>query len=447
MSPFNSPLRAAETDAQPNPSSAASVPEPIALQSNASIQPSFSRKLVLTSLEKMTKGHLVAYLPDGSVRHFGKEPDSAFRTSITIHRESFFSRVIQFGHIGFAEGYMDGDWDTPDLEMVVAWFILNVEESPLLEGASNHTWLVNLLGKFNRWYHLLRSNTQSNSQKNIHEHYDLGNAFFKLFLDPTLTYSSAYYTQAEQSLESAQLAKYDALCRKLKLTPGDHVLEIGSGWGGFAQYASETYGCKITTTTISREQFAHVQHRIQAEGLQDRIEILYCDYRNLTGKYDKIVSIEMIEAVGDQYYEAFFAQCHRLLKPQGLVALQMITCPDSRFELLKQNVDFIQKHIFPGSLLPSVGRINQAVNRTSHFFLHSLEDMGNSYARTLGEWHVAFNQQLEAVRALGFDERFIRKWNLYFLYCKAAFRMRNISVVQVVYTRPNNLSLYSEIGL
>ncbi len=404
------------------------------------------RKLVLQLLAGMTKGSMLLKTPDGQTHRFGQEPDSPFQAEIQVQDDALFQKVIAFGHIGLSEAYMDGAWDSPDLEAVIAWFILNIDDSTLLEGSSRKAFWVNLLGKLNRVYHLLRANTQGNSQKNIHEHYDLGNAFFQIFLDPTLTYSSAYFTEPQQSLQEAQIAKWDALCRKLKLQPGDHVLEIGSGWGGFALYAARQYGCRVTTTTISLEQYAYVKALLEREGMQDRIEILYCDYRNLTGKFDKIVSIEMIEAVGDQFYETYFRQCQALLNPNGLLGIQMITCPDSRFQLLKDNVDFIQKHIFPGSLLPSIGRINQAVNKTGTLFLHDLEDMGNSYARTLGEWHATFNQRLDDVRALGFDERFIRKWNLYFLYCKAAFRMRNISVVQAIYTAPNNLSLYSEVG-
>jgi cyclopropane-fatty-acyl-phospholipid synthase len=404
------------------------------------------RNLVKKLLSQMKRGSLRVETPEGQVWQFGTEPDSPFQAAIYIHTEALFKKIILFGHIGFTEAYMDGDWDTPDLEAVIAWFILNIEDSTMLEGSAQKSFWVNLLGQLNRGYHLLRANNEANSRKNIQEHYDLGNDFFKIFLDPTLTYSSAYFTSATQSLQEAQVAKWDNLCQKLQLRPTDHLLEIGSGWGGFALYAVKTYGCHITTTTISLEQYHYVKALITRENMQDRIEILLCDYRKLTGKFDKIVSIEMIEAVGDKYYETYFQQCQTLLAPHGLLAIQMITCPDSRFKILKDNVDFIQKHIFPGSLLPSIGRVNQAVNKTGSLFLHDLEDMGNSYARTLGEWHATFNERIEEVRALGFDERFIRKWNFYFLYCKAAFKMRNISVVQAVYTSPNNLSLYSEVG-
>jgi cyclopropane-fatty-acyl-phospholipid synthase len=255
-----------------------------------------------------------------------------------------------------------------------------------------------------------------------------------------MTYSSALFSTRAQSLESAQIAKYDRLCRQLKLKPEDQVLEIGTGWGGFCCHAARNYGCKITTVTISAEQFKYASEISQKEGLAGQVEVKLQDYRNLTGLFDKIVSIEMIEAVGDRYLETYFAKCHELLKPQGLLALQMITCPDSRHDSLRKNVDWIQKHIFPGSLLVSIHRVNEALRQTGDLFLHDLKDLGLSYAETLRRWRSAFNQNEAAVRSLDFDTRFIRKWNYYLSYCEAAFAMRNISVVQAVYTRPNNLT-------
>ncbi|WP_373531216.1 class I SAM-dependent methyltransferase [Vampirovibrio sp.] len=406
---------------------------------------SWSARMVFNLLSGMHRGQLTLRFPDGSASTIGKEPHSDFQAVIQVRDERCFKRIIQFGHIGFAEAYLDGEWDTPDLEAVVCWFILNIENSTVLEGSKNKAFWVNLLGKINRLYHLLRSNNVDNSQKNIHEHYDLGNDFFKIFLDPSLTYSSARFTHPEQSLEEAQLSKYEALCQKVQLKPGDRVLEIGTGWGGFAVYMATQYGCHIDTVTISQEQFNFAKQRIETAGLSHQITVHLQDYRNIRGQFDKIVSVEMLEAVGDAYLNTYFAQCSKLLKPDGLLGIQYITCPDSRYELLKNNVDFIQKHIFPGSLLPSVGRVNQAINQTGHLFLHQLEDMGNSYAKTLQLWHDAFNANLPEVRRQGFDERFIRKWNYYLMYCKAAFRMRNISVVQAVYTNPNNLSLWQAL--
>lgn len=401
------------------------------------------RDWVLKFLNEMHRGHLKLTLEDGSQLNLG-DPEGTVTAELKVHSPEFYKRIVQYSHIGFAEGYMDGDWETPDLEQVIAWAILNVENSPMLDGSHNQNRLFNILGWLNRLGHRLRPNSLKTSRQNIQEHYDLSNAFFSLFLDPTMTYSSARFTSPEQSLEEAQLEKYSVLCQKLRLKASDHLLEIGTGWGGFSMYAASQYGCRVTTLTISQEQFLLAQERIAAAGLSGQITVLLQDYRKTEGQFDKIASIEMIEAVGDRYFETFFGKCASLLKKDGLLGMQMITCPDGRFELLRDNVDFIQKHIFPGSLLPSLGRVNQALNRTGDLSLFELEDLGLSYVRTLRCWFERFNQNLDAVRALGFDERFIRKWNYYLMYCSAAFRMRNITVVQALYTRPNNLNLTGE---
>jgi cyclopropane-fatty-acyl-phospholipid synthase len=346
-----------------------------------------------------------------------------------------------FGDVGFGESYVEGEWDTPDIERVIAWFLLNTDNSPAQPGSGAKSALINLLRGWNRLQHLARPNSLRTSRRNIAEHYDLGNDFYRIWLDPTMTYSSALFTDAGQTLEEAQVEKYDALCRNLRLRAADHVLEIGGGWGGFAEHAAKKYGCRITTVTISRAQCDHARERMQRAGLAERVEVRLQDYRRIEGRFDKIVSIEMMEALGDKYLETFTARVHALLAPDGLAGFQYITVPDCRHDELKRGVDWIQRHIFPGSLLLSVGRVNQALNRTGDLFLHALADHGLSYARTLRLWRDAFNRNLESVRALGFDERFIRKWNYYLSYCEAAFAMRNISVVQAVYTRPNNLGL------
>jgi cyclopropane-fatty-acyl-phospholipid synthase len=291
---------------------------------------------------------------------------------------------------------------------------------------------------YNRLFHSRRDNSLNGSRKNISEHYDLSNDFFALWLDPTMTYSSAYFKEETFTLEEAQKAKYQRLCEQLHLKPTDHVLEIGSGWGGNAIYMASNFGCKVTTITISQEQQKLAIERVKAAGLDDRISVEIQDYRKIKGQYDKIVSVEMLEAVGARYFENYFEQCHKLLKQDGIFALQVITCPDSRFEALRDGVDWIQKHIFPGSLLPSVGSMNEAINRTGDLTLVDLKDLGLHYARTLKTWFENFNQQLEEVKKLGFSESFIRKWNYYLCYCEAAFEMRNINVMQLVYARPNN---------
>jgi len=400
----------------------------------------FYRRVIMDTLAKMTRGCLHLEMPDGTKKIIGT-PGAKISANVRIVRESFFKRCVLFGDIGFGEAFVDGDWDTDDITQVISWFILNIENSPAMSGSRSKQLLVNLLGRYNRMLHLLRPNSLETSRRNISEHYDLGNDFYKLFLDPTMTYSSALFETASQTLEQAQTAKYDRLCRQLKLKPGEHVLEIGSGWGGFSLHAAKNYGVRITTVTISEEQFKYARELFQRENLADKIEIKLMDYRLLTGQFDKIVSIEMLEAVGDAYLEMYFAKCHEVLKPGGLLALQMITCPDSRYDLLRKNVDWIQKHIFPGSLLLSVHRVNEALRKTGDLFLHDLNDLGLSYAETLKRWRIAFNQNEAAVRAQNFDTRFIRKWNYYFSYCEAAFAMRNITVVQAIYTRPNNPTL------
>lgn len=406
------------------------------------------RKLVLAALGAMSAGRLELTLPEGQRLIFGRRDgeDRRICATIKVVDESFFKRCVMFGHIGLSEAYMDGHWLSDDVAAVIAWALLNINECPLLEGSS-HWKLFNSLGFVNQALHWLRRNSIRASRKNIAYHYDLSNDLFRLFLDPSMTYSSAYFKDTGD-LEQAQQAKYENLCRKINLQAEDHVLEIGCGWGGFAEYAASRYGCRITGLTISQEQFDYAQKRITEAGLKNKVELRIQDYRKISPekeRFDKIVSIEMIEAVGDDFLDEYFRQCHRLLKNDGLLAIQMITCPDSRYDLLRTNTDFIQKHIFPGSQLLSHRRVCRAMERVgSDLFLHDLEDMGNYYARTLEEWQKRFENRLDEVRKLGFDEVFIRKWIYYLSYCYAAFAMRNISVVQAVYTRPNNLNNSTE---
>jgi cyclopropane-fatty-acyl-phospholipid synthase len=400
----------------------------------------FYESLIFRGLERMTRGYMEIELPGGSRRVMG-DPAEPIRASVRIRDPHFFKRCMLFGDVGFGESYVEGEWDTPDIERVIAWFLLNTDNSPAQPGSGAKSALINILRGWNRVKHLVRPNSMNTSRRNIAEHYDLGNKFYRLWLDPTMTYSSAVFTAPGQSLEEAQLAKYEALCRGVRLQPGDRLLEIGCGWGGFAEHAARNYGCRVTGVTISQAQYDFAQDRIQRAGLSDRVQIRLQDYRQIEGRFDKIVSIEMMEALGDKYIETFTAKIHALLVPDGIAGLQYITVPDCRHGELKRGVDWIQRHIFPGSLLLSVGRVNQALNRTGDLFLHALSDHGLSYSRTLRLWREAFNRQLETVRNLGFDDRFIRKWNYYLSYCEAAFAMRNISVVQAIYTRPNNRRL------
>jgi cyclopropane-fatty-acyl-phospholipid synthase len=386
----------------------------------------------------MDKGRLYITLPDGELVTIGDGQGQVLATMI-INDDEFFKRIVLFGDIGFGEAYVDGLWDTDNITNVIKWVLLNIDNAPSVSGSKTQTAALNLFKFFNKLYHFKRKNTLDGSRKNISEHYDLNNDFFASFLDPTMTYSSAYFYKDGLSLEEAQLAKYERLCLQLHLKPTDHVLEIGSGWGGNAIYMAKKYGCQVTSLTISEEQHKMAVERVEAEGLSDKVSILIKDYREMEGQFDKIVSVEMLEAVGHNYMEVYFRKVNNLLKKNGILALQVITSPDSRYESLRKGVDWIQKHIFPGSLLPSVGAINNAVNRASDLTMVDLKDIGLDYATTLKLWYDAFNANLPKVKDLGFDDRFIRKWNYYLCYCEAAFAMRNINTMQLVYTRPNNV--------
>lgn len=407
-------------------------------------QNSFYKKLVLSSLNGMKLGSLRIVEPDGQQIILGN-PNSDYPNFtgglIKVNRSDFYKRCVLYGDIGFAESYMDGDWETEDIVSVLSWLLLNIDNNPSVSGSKSKTKKLNLLSFINRIFHRLRENTIVGSKKNIVAHYDLGNDFYKLFLDETMTYSSGIFVSEESSLKESQIAKYDSLCKMLHLKEGLHILEIGSGWGGFSIYAAKNYRCKVTTVTISNEQFAYAKKRIQQEGLSEQIDIQLKDYRNINGSYDRIASIEMLEAVGDKYYETYFAKCNEVLKKDGLLGIQVITCPDSRYNSIKNGVDFIQKYIFPGSLLPSIARLNQAINNTGDLFLHQMIDFGLDYSKTLKMWRENFESQLKEVKALGYSEKFIKMWRYYLSYCEAAFKMRNISVIQAVYTRPNNWKL------
>ncbi|MDB4474206.1 cyclopropane-fatty-acyl-phospholipid synthase family protein [Opitutaceae bacterium] len=416
----------------------------------AGTQASLSRRLVADALSGMDRGSLTIELPEGGQLLFGdRAPQADLSMGISPHavikvrKESFFKKCVLAGDIGFGESFVDGDWETSNLTAVIGWFINNVENAPTLSGSNRKRWkdrVVNLLRVANRFGHLLRPNNRTTARRNISEHYDLSNEFFALFLDKSMMYSGAHFAAADTPLVEAQAAKNEALCQKLQLQSGDHVLEIGTGWGGWAIHAVKHHDCRVTTVTISKEQRDLAIQRIAEAGLTDRIDVQLRDFRDITGNYDKIVSIEMMEALGHRYQKAFTDAIGRLLKPSGRVALQFITCPDARYEEFRKGVDFIQKHIFPGSLLLSTNRINQLLAQSGDFVLRGLEDHGLDYTITLRHWQNAFSSRLEEVRKLGFDDRFIRKWEYYLHYCEAAFGLRNISVVQTVHTRANFLA-------
>ncbi len=405
------------------------------------------RAPVLAAFSAMTRGRLQVDLPDGSCAEFGAGPEPlplgvAGSARIRVHREAFFRKCVLSGDIGFAESHIDGDWTSPDLVAVVAWFLLNIENAPTVSGSGRAgPAVLNLLRVVNRLGHAMRRNTRAAARRNIGDHYDLSNDFFALFLDPTMMYSSAKWARPGLTLEEAQAEKNENLCRSLRLTPDDHVLEIGTGWGGWAIHAARGHRCRVTTVTLSRRQFEYASRRVAQAGLADRVTVRLQDFREISGVYDKVASIEMVEALGHRYLPEFCRVVNRSLKRDGLLGMQFITCPDSRYGEFRRGVDFIQKHIFPGSLLLSLNRFSDLLSREAGMVLHGAEDMGRDYAVTLRRWGEAFASRTADVHALGFDDRFVRKWAYYLAYCEAAFALRNISVVQTVHTRPNNLSL------
>ena len=400
------------------------------------------KKIILTLLDKIKIGKLLVTFPDGEKVVFG-DASSNEQAIIHILSERFYTKVLLFGDIGFGEAYHEGFWDSPSVTNVIRLMIKNKDHIGQISGSKLKNTSLNLLKVANKVIHLMSPNSVKNAKKNIQAHYDLSNAFFSLFLDSTMTYSSGYFKDATMDLKSAQEAKWELMCQHLELKSSDRVLEIGSGWGGFALYATKKYGCSIKTVTISEQQYNYAKKLFEQEKVTDKVEIQLLDYRKLEGQFDKIVSIEMMEAIGHDYVPVFLKKVSSLLAPNGMFSFQMITSPDSRYEQFRTGVDWIQKHIFPGSLLLSVGEVNRVMTEVSDLHLIKFLDMGTHYAHTLRLWDKDFLKNSEEIKKLGFDEEFTRKWHYYFNYCEAAFDERNISVVQMCYTRPNNTDLIS----
>lgn len=368
---------------------------------------------------------------DGPERFVIGDENAALRTSIQVRHPAFYRSVIRGGVVGAAEAYMDGAWTCSDLTALIRIIQRNEDALRTLDSG----W-ARFAAPIRKAIHRLRRNTRIGSKRNIAKHYDLGNDFYRLFLDETMTYSSGYFERTDATMSEASIAKIDRLCRMLRLEASDHLVEIGSGWGAFAIHAAGTYGCRVTTTTISREQFVYAAERIREAGLEDRIELLFKDYRDLTGTYDKLVSVEMIEAVGYEYFDDYFAQCSRLLKPEGLMAIQAITTADQRFETGKKDVDFIKRYIFPGGCLPSIASMADSVTRATDLRLIGLDDIAPHYAETLRRWRMRFDENRAAIRALGYDERFLRMWEFYLRYCEAAFDEHYTAVVHALFAKP-----------
>ena len=387
------------------------------------------KRLFLQLLGSLNQGFLELVCPEDTYT-FGS-PESDLRAMLVVNHERFFRRALFGGDIGMGEAFMDGDWSSPDLVAVIRLAVRN------LGAMENSNKLFSALSSLaDTVSHRLRGNTLAGSRRNISYHYDLGNDFYRMFLDATMAYSCAYFQTLNNSLEQAQLNKFERICRKLDLKATDHLLEIGTGWGGFSAYAAKNYGCRITTTTISSQQHNYAKQLFAGMGeAGDRITLLLEDYRNLRGQFDKIVSIEMFEAVGLHFYDNYFGACDRLLKPEGMMVMQAITMNEQKFPVYRKRCDWIQKYIFPGSELASIAEVGKSLGRSTKMTLFHLEDIGLHYAETLKHWRERFVLHLDEVRAQGFDERFVRMWEYYLCYCEGAFRERHIGDVQLVLTK------------
>ncbi|MBR9649718.1 SAM-dependent methyltransferase [Thalassovita aquimarina] len=388
----------------------------------------FAKVFEITS--RMARGRLDFVMPDGRVfRAEGKEP--GYVAELQIKNEDTFARLIREGDLGFCDAYLEGWWDTPDLQAFLD--LMHAGNDEVYEGFPG----MFLVRAYERMRHWMNSNTRKQAKKNISYHYDLGNDFYSLWLDDTMTYSSALFETGQESLEAAQTAKYASLVDRMGAQPGDHVLEIGCGWGGFAEYAAKERGLRVTGLTISEEQLKYARERIEKAGLSDQVEFRLQDYRDEKGQYDGIASIEMFEAVGEKYWPVYFDKVRACLKPGKNAALQIITLQEKRFEAYRKGVDFIQKYIFPGGMLPSPSALRREISRANLTEVASFE-FGESYSQTLRRWHERFNSRWDEVAALGFDDRFRRMWNFYLTSCAGAFHGGNCDVTQITIQRPEN---------
>ncbi|EDY80973.1 Cyclopropane-fatty-acyl-phospholipid synthase family [Verrucomicrobiia bacterium DG1235] len=400
--------------------------------------------IILNFFEKTKTGCLRLTLPDGTTRTYGGVFDCE-PAELHVKDPAFFRRIALRGDIGLGESYLRGEWDSPNPADLLSWFLKNrdVLMSDRFDWAM--PWLSRIASLQERFLHRRNANTKTGSQKNIEAHYDLGNDFYSLFLDPSMTYSSAFFRKEDDSLTEAQIEKYDRICRKLCITKSDTILEIGCGWAGFAVYAARTYGCSVTGITLSPSQHDYALERVKQEELEHLVQIKQIDYRDMTGQFDKVVSIEMIEAVGHENLPAYFSCIDRLLKKDGLSCIQIIMTADHRYQKYRRESDFIRKFIFPGSHLPSISSVFEAKG-SADLNLYHFETFGLHYASTLELWRDRFEQNWKDIAKLGFDETFHRKWRLYFDYCIAGFRERHINLGQIVLGRLNSQSYDFELS-
>ncbi len=387
-----------------------------------------ARELVRKRLARLVEGTVLIRDPQGE---WFAGAGNHINVSVHVHDMDFYQQILVGGSKAVATAWRDGLWSCTDLTTLLRIMTRNIE---LLDGFESGT--AKLLNLWTSLQHRLRSNTRKGSQANIHAHYDLGNEMFRLFLDPTMTYSAAIFRNEHMTLEQASIEKLDTICRKLELDASHHLIEIGTGWGSFAIHAASRYGCKVTTTTISKDQFELAKQRIAAAGLQDRITLLLCDYRDLQGKYDRLVSIEMIEAVGHDYLPQYFSQCASLLKADGRALIQAITMPDQRYAQYLTHTDFIQQYIFPGSCVPSLTAMTNAVAGNTDLRIENVENIGPHYATTLRCWLDNFMTNRDKIAALGYDEKFLRLWEYYLCYCEAGFRERYLGNVHLLMHKP-----------
>ena len=387
------------------------------------------RSLLLKVLSKASEGHFLLKENGQVVAEVG-DPTAELRAEANVLDQRAYVRALLGGNTAAGEAYVDGWWTSPDITQVTRFFSRNLA---MMDYWDSRFGL--FLKPFKTVRYLKRLNSKGQAKRNILAHYDLGNDLYEAFLDPKMQYSSALYASKEISLEEAQVNKLTRICEQLELKETDHLLEVGSGWGGLAIFAAKNYGCRVTTTTISDEQFAYAKNRIVSEGLSEQINLLSKDYRSLEGTFEKVVSVEMIEAVGRKYLSGYFSKLNDLLKPSGLLMLQAITIADQRYKSYRNSEDFIQKHIFPGGFLPSLFLISKIITNSTELILRDVKDIGLDYAKTLSHWHENLIDKKQFLKQIGYDDRFYNLWSYYLGYCEGGFLERRISASQILMSK------------